>query len=162
MKTLLLMRHAKSSWKDVSLGDHDRPLNSRGRSAAPRMGEHLLSEGLIPDIILCSTAKRAKQTAKYLLTECPIDGGIIYLSSLYHGGTEEFIEALEELDDKIETAMIIGHNPGVEYSVEDFCGLDEVMPTAAIAYIQFEDADWKRIGAADSGKLIALWRPKEI
>lgn len=162
MKQLLLMRHAKSSWKDISLGDHDRPLNSRGKSDAPRMGAHLSSVGLVPDVILCSTAKRAKQTAKYLLQECPVDSGVIYLSSLYHGGAEEFIEALEELGDDIDTAMIIGHNPGMEYSIEDFCGVDEVMPTAAIAHIQFELTAWNEIGTVDSAKLIALWCPKEI
>ena len=162
MKRLLLMRHAKSSWSDVSLGDHDRPLNPRGKTDAPRMGEHLKSEGIIPEVIICSTAKRAKQTAKYLQTECPIDGGVIYSASLYHGGTEEFIEALEELDERIETAMLIGHNPGMEYSLEEFCGVNEVMPTAAIAYIQFEVEAWKEIGLTETGKLIDLWRPKEI
>ena len=162
MKQLLLMRHAKSSWKELALSDHDRPLNKRGKADAPRMGEYLSSVGLVPDVILCSTAKRAKQTARFLVTECSFDGLVIYYPALYHGGTEEFIEALEGLDDEIETAMIIGHNPGMEYSLEDFCGENEVMPTAAIAYIQFEFTTWKDIGTADMGKLVALWRPKEI
>jgi len=162
MKQLLLMRHAKSSWKDLSLSDHDRPLNPRGKADAPRMGEYLASLGLVPDVILCSTAKRAKQTARYLVTECSFDGLVFYYPALYHGGTEEFIEALEDLDEGIETAMIIGHNPGMEYSLEDFCGANEVMPTAAIAYIQFEITTWQEIGTADMGELVALWRPKEI
>ena len=162
MKRLLLMRHAKSSWSDVSLSDHDRPLNSRGKADAPRMGEHLRSTGIIPEVILCSTAKRAKQTAKYVQMECPVDGGVFYIASLYHGGPEEFIEALEDLSESVETAMIIGHNPGMEYSLEEFCGINEVLPTAAVAYIQFQCLTWKEIGITDSGKLINLWRPKEI
>jgi len=126
------------------------------------MGEHLASMGIVPDIILCSTAKRAKQTAKYLRTGFHFDGQIEYFPSLYHGGTEEFLEVLGELEEGPETVMIIGHNPGMEFALEDFCGVDEVMPTAAIAHIQFDELVWLKIGESESGKLVALWRPKEI
>jgi phosphohistidine phosphatase len=116
----------------------------------------------VPDAILCSTAKRARQTIKKLLLTCPFEGEISYKRSLYHGSTDEFIEELRNMNEEFETVMIVGHNPGMEYSIEDLCGVDEVMPTAAIAYIQLNTRNWNEINLDPSGELIGLWRPKEI
>ena len=90
MKTVILMRHAKSSWKDPSLPDHDRPLNKRGKRDAPRMGNLLNLEGYIPEVIYSSTAKRANLTVKGLLKTLNFEGEVTYLGSLYHGGPEDF------------------------------------------------------------------------
>ncbi len=162
MKTLLLMRHAKSSWKYPDLSDHDRPLKSRGKRDAPKMGEFLVSKDLIPQVILCSTARRAKETVEYFLRTCPFEGEVIYRRNLYHGGAEEFINAMQGLQNEINIVMIVGHNPGMEYSIEEFCGVDEFFPTTAIAYIQFEIDKWADMDSNVGGKLISLWRPKEI
>ena len=162
MKTLLLMRHAKSSWRDHSLSDHDRPLNSRGKDTAPLMGKHLAEMDVLPDVILCSTAKRAKQTVEYLLQSLQFDGDVIYSRMLYHAGDEVFSEELSKLSDRIDTAMIVGHNPGMEYALETYCGEWHRMPTAAVARIEFEIDTWKEVEDEIEGNLTDLWRPKEL
>lgn len=162
MKTLLLMRHAKSSWSDPSLSDHDRPLNSRGKRAAPQMGEWLASEGVIPDVILCSSAERAKQTVEFLLQTLPFEDEILYSRELYHAGDEMFSQELSKLSDEIETAMIVGHNPGMEDAVENYCGEWHRMPTAAVARIVFPIMQWEEILDVEEGDLGDIWRPKEI
>jgi len=162
MKFLFLMRHAKSSWNDPSLNDYDRPLNSRGKTDAPKMGNYVSSLDKIPDIILCSTAKRARQTVDYFLHECPYNGEIIYCQNFYHGGLEDYWDELKQLNDVIESAMIVGHNPGLEYAIEDICGKYEIMPTSAIAIIQLDLSNWKSIGMETSGELVSVFRPKEI
>jgi len=162
MKTLLLLRHAKSRWKNLSLADHDRPLNSRGKTDAPKMGKFLKTTDLVPDIILCSSAKRAKQTIKGFLEEFPFDGEIIFNRSLYHGSTEDFLDVLHNLEDKINTVMIVGHNPGMEIAIEDLTGHDEFMPTGAIAQLAFRINRWAELDQDLSGQLVALWQPREI
>ena len=162
MKTVLFMRHAKSSWKDMTLADHDRPLNRRGREAAPLMGDWLAGLDLFPEIILCSSAKRAKQTVKYLLHTLPFEGDVRFTRNLYHSGPHAYLEELQQLDEGIEIVMIVGHNPGMEYALEEFTGEWERMPTAAIAYITFDLTDWREISVDESGMLKSVWRPKEI
>jgi len=162
MKTLLLMRHAKSSWSNAKLSDHDRPLNSRGRLAAPLMGGWLTSLGVTPNVILCSTAERAKQTVEYLIQALPFEGEVRYSRMLYHAGDEVFSEELGRLGDEIETAMIVGHNPGMEYAVESYTGGWRRMPTAAVARIAFPIQKWGDVKDIPEGELTGLWRPKEI
>ena len=162
MKTLLLMRHAKSSWSNPKLADHDRPLNPRGKDAAPKMGEWLAQQELIPDIILCSTAERAKQTVEFLLNAMPFEGEVVFSRMLYHAGDEVFSEEMSKLGEEIGIVMIVGHNPGMEYAVETYCGEWHRMPTAAIAQIEFPINQWGEIRTEESGEFIALWRPKEI
>lgn len=162
MKTILLMRHAKSSWKNPNLADHDRPLNNRGKRDAPRMGEWLNQEDLVPDILLCSSATRAKMTVDGFLETSAFEGEVKYLRSLYHGGAEDFFEALITLPVEINYPMIIGHNPGMEYFIESICGVHERMPTSAIAVIQLSVDKWSEIHGEVKGELISLWRPKEI
>jgi len=162
MKTILLMRHAKSSWKNPHLADHDRPLNKRGERDAPRMGEWINSEDIVPDIILCSTAKRTTMTAEGLLSACDFEGEVKYLQSLYHGGPEDYIDALVTLPEEIQCPMIISHNPGMEYFLELLCAEQEPMPTATIAVINLPIGKWSEINCEVEGQLINLWRPREI
>ena len=102
---------------------------------------------MIPEAILSSTAKRTRQTVEYFLEGSNFDEEIKYSRNLYHGGTEEIIEMLQELDDKIMSAMIVGHNPGIETAVEDFCGTYERMPTSAIALVTFDIERWEDINS---------------
>lgn len=162
MKTLLLMRHAKSSWKDMSLADHDRPLNNRGRDAAPLMGELLSSMDLVPEVILCSTARRARQTVEYLLHTLPFEGEVVYTRDLYHSSPREYLKKLRQLDDTFSIAMIVGHNPGMEFALEEFSGEWERMPTAAVARIDFQFDHWAEVDDDVSGELSGVWRPREI
>ena len=162
MKTLLLMRHAKSSWKDTSLADHDRPLNKRGERDAPRMGEHLNQENQIPDVILCSSAKRARLTVDGLLETCHFDGEIFIHNELYHSGTRTYLALLSALPTAIETAMIVGHNPGMEMLLEMLTGEDERLPTAALALIQLSIENWAQLSDEAEGELLNLWLPRTL
>jgi len=162
MKTLLLMRHAKSSWNNPGLSDHDRPLNARGRRAAPRMGRLLADEGLVPDVIVSSTAERARLTTAGVLEACPFEGDVIYTRDLYHAGVEDMLEILVGIDTKKECVMMVGHNPGMEYFLEEICGEIEHMPTAAIALIQFVIEEWSELSDESEGELLNFWRPKEL
>jgi len=162
MKTVLLMRHAKSSWDNPGLSDHERPLNKRGKISAPKMGLLLTDLDLVPDVIVCSTAKRARATVEGLLETCPFEGDVLYTRELYHAGVEEHLEALHDLDEKIDIAMLVGHNPGMEYFLEVVCEENEHLPTAAIAQILFDIDRWNEITPEISGVMENLWRPKEL
>jgi phosphohistidine phosphatase len=114
MKTLLVMRHAKSSWDDSGLADHDRPLNARGKRDAPLMGRWLLQEDLVPEEIITSTAKRALATAEAVAGASDFENEIKVDRFYYHADAEMYTEGVKDLPDEIQLAMIIGHNPGLE------------------------------------------------
>lgn len=162
MKTVLFMRHAKSSWDNPGLADHDRPLSKRGVLAAKKMGEFINDSEVQPDVIISSTSKRTRETVKYFLQTNSFSGDIYYTRHLYHGGQEEMIDAIKEFAADAACVMVLGHNPGMEDAVEDFTGEYERMPTAAIAQIKFSITEWKQLSDSVLGELIAVWRPKEI
>jgi phosphohistidine phosphatase len=161
MKTLLILRHAKSSWADESLPDHDRPLNKRGKRAAHRMGRLLEEEALWPDLILCSTAERAAATALLVTEAGGFGGDINYLRELYGAGPSDYIEAVSELGGAAGCVMVIGHNPGLAMLVQELTGEWHRMPTAALVAVTFEIDDWSDLESA-SGELAGVWRPKEL
>ena len=162
MKTLLIMRHAKSSWDDESLPDYDRPLNKRGQKDAPRMGQLLLEEQLGPDLILSSTALRARTTAEIVAREIKFGGEIELQPDLYHAEPEDYIRALKALKDPADQVLIVGHNPGLEDLLALLTGGNEHLPTAAIAVVEFSIAHWRELTAKTKGRRIRLWRPKEL
>ena len=161
MKTLLVLRHAKSSWDHAELSDHDRPLSRRGNRAAPRMGRLLVEQGLVPDLILSSTAERARTTAEMVADECAPPPPIDYLPSLYGADPQTYLEAASDSGDDLERVMVVGHNPGIESLVSLLTGSYERMPTAALACIELQIESWEK--AVDAkGRLAGLWRPKEL
>jgi phosphohistidine phosphatase len=162
MKTLLVLRHAKSSWRESELADHDRPLNKRGKRDAPRMGELMRVEGLLPELILTSSAKRALNTAKLVAEACGFDGEIQVSRDLYAAGPEEFISALCALSDELETVMVVGHNPGLEELVEALTEEAPAMPTAALAQIALDIERWADLEEEEAGKLVNLWLPRNL
>lgn len=162
MKQLLLMRHAKSSWKDSSLTDHQRPLNKRGKRDAPKMGLLLNEQGLIPEIILCSTAERAKLTVQYLLESCEFEGDVQYFDALYHADYSTYIEHLSQLPTEIDLAMIVGHNPEMNNFLYTLCDVYEHMPTAAIAHIAFVCQHWSDLDHDFECEVNNLWKPREL
>lgn len=162
MKYLVLMRHAKSSWKDSSLADHERPLNKRGKRDAPRMGNHLQAQGIQLDAILCSTALRARQTVEGFLQEYTFEGDVAYTDDLYPGDPETITSILARLPRQIDTVMVIGHNPGFDFFLEQVCGESEHMPTASIAYIRFPIERWSKLLPSGEGELIQFWKPREL
>ncbi len=162
MKNLLVLRHAKSSWKHPELADHDRPLNKRGQRDAPRMGELLREQNLIPDLIISSTAKRARQTAEIVADTSGYQADIQFERAYYASEPEAIIDILQRVADDINCAMIIGHNPDLEELVEILTGDWERMPTAALALIELPIDKWDGLSTDLSGKLVDIWRPREL
>ena len=161
MKRLYILRHAKSSWDDASLADFDRPLNDRGRESAPLMGRLMRDRGYIPDVAIASPAKRAKKTAKLALEAADINASILFDERVYEASTQTLVNILSGVDDKAESAMIVGHNPGMEGLVRTLTGESQEMPTAALAVIDLNVDSWARVGH-ETGTLIEVLRPKEL
>lgn len=151
------MRHAKSSWADYDLTDHDRPLNKRGNRDAPQMGEWLKSHGLVPDQILCSSAVRANQTADAIAKV--VDRSVEVIEDLYLASVNQWEQVLATHAGP-GIVLAIAHNPGIEEFVHRVTGSYERMPTAAIAWFDVTDED--EGFSFDSLSLEAIWRPKEV
>ncbi len=171
MRRLILLRHAKSSWDDPGLDDFDRPLAPRGRAAAPLMAAYLREKDLVPDLVLCSTARRALQTWELV---SPVLGGEVevkYLNSLYLASPSRLITTLRRAPESAATVMMIGHNPGMEDTAAALAGpeskkkaikkLAQKFPTAAVAQIDFEAANWGLIDRG-GGRLVRLVYPKDL
>ena len=161
MKTLLILRHAKSSWDDPALDDHERPLNARGERDAPRIGRFARDERLAPELILSSDAVRAHVTAAAM---ADATGGQLLLDPrLYHASAAEILAVLRSVvQHNAATVMIDGHNPGLEELIAQLTGEREHFPTAALAQIALPIERWSDFDAATRGTLIGLWRPKEL
>jgi phosphohistidine phosphatase len=161
-KSLLLLRHAKSSWKDSSLPDHDRPLNQRGKEAAPRMGRLIADEGLLPDLIVASTAVRAQATAAAVIEASGYGGALRSLHGLYLAPPDAYVTVARELDDSVGRVLMIGHNPGIEQLLSELIGRPESMPTAALAALDFSIDRWSELSPSTPATLRGFWRPKEL
>jgi phosphohistidine phosphatase len=167
MKTLLILRHAKSSWKDDALPDHDRPLNKRGKADAPRMGKLLRDEDLVPDLILSSDARRARATAELAAEESHFEGEITFLRDLYAAEPEAYLDALAQMGGEAACVMVVGHNPGLEELLQELTGEYQPLPTAALAQVSLPLDRWSDLSAEPEaagvqGKLVNLWNPKDL
>jgi phosphohistidine phosphatase len=162
MKTLLVLRHAKSSWSDPALGDHERPLNKRGRRDAPRMGELVREYGLIPDVVISSDAVRARLTAEAVVEAARYTGRILVDQQLYMASPADILSLLRTVRGKAETVMIVGHNPGLEDLVVQLTGERQDLPTAALARIALPIDQWRDLTLSTRGTLVGHWRPKEL
>ena len=161
MKTLLLLRHAKSSWNHPALTDHDRPLNKRGNGAAPVMGALLQEEDLIPDLILCSSAVRAYTTAILVAKACAYQGEIRKTRQLYLAEPEAYVEVLHQVSGEYGRVLMVGHNPGLEELIETLTGEAMAMPTA-LACLELSLERWEDFDLETECKLVNVWRPKEL
>jgi len=162
MKTLLLMRHAKSSWKHPDNPDDERPLNKRGKKDAPLMGNLIKEKELIPQCILCSTAKRATETADLVLKTLEFKGEVDYLDSFYMAEPNVYLEGLHSLPDEIERVMVIGHNPGLEGLLQILIGRVESLPTGSIAHIVLPVNQWKELNLDIEGELVEKISPEDL
>jgi len=162
MKTLLVLRHAKSSWNDPALDDHERPLNKRGRRDAPRMGELVREYGLIPDVIISSDAVRARVTAEAVAEAARYAGEIRLDPHLYLACPADILSLLATVRENAGPVMIVGHNPGLEKLVEQLTGDRQDMPTAALAQIGLPIDQWRDLKRSTRGTLVGLWRPEEL
>ena len=148
---LIIMRHAKSSWSDASLDDHDRPLNKRGRRDAPRIAEELRNRDWIPDRIRVSSSKRTMETLE-LMETISQNSAIDVEPSLYHSSISTLLQDVEEVEEG-KTTMILSHNPGSEILVHELSNRFEMMPTAAAALFEKQQEGWT---------LVHVLRPKEL
>ena len=162
MKTLLLMRHAKSSWKDPELPDHDRPLNKRGLKDAPFMGEVLKEKELLPQRILASTALRVRETVNGLVQTSSYAGEIEFSDALYLAEPEVYLTALQALPETLERVMIIGHNPGLEGLLQLLSGRIESLSTGSIAYISLPIQNWGDLNGQIEGELVEMFEPQAL
>lgn len=160
MKTLFLLRHAKSSWDNANLTDFERPLNARGLKAAPFMGGLIGKNLLQPDLILSSPAERAKQTALLVKEAARIKNEIRYEEKIYEANSLALIKIISELDDKIETVLLVGHNPGLEGLIKFLTSEGRTLPTAALAEINLNVRKWSEV-KSNCGQLKRLIRPKD-
>ncbi len=174
MKTLLLLRHAKSDWSNPALSDFDRPLNKRGRKAAPAMGQELLRRGWVPDLVYCSAAKRAQETWE-AVTEVLGDEAMTIetkiLRGLYLASPAQIMNQLHRAPESTKRVMLIAHNPGMEHFAQRLVGaeskdaatarLAEKFPTAALAVFKCPIESWRDL-AWHGGRLTHCLWPREL
>jgi Phosphohistidine phosphatase SixA len=161
MKRLYVLRHAKSSWDDASLADYDRPLNERGLKTAPFMGRLMRERGYLPDAVISSPANRARKTAKLASEAAGVRSPILFDEQIYEASPQTLVKVLSGVDDKAASAMVVGHNPGMEGLIRFLTGETAAMPTAALAVIDLDIENWSEIDHL-SGKLVEVLRPKEV
>ena len=160
MKTLYILRHAKSSWDDHSLTDHERPLNERGLRTAPFIGGLMKERGLVPDVIVSSPAMRAKQTAELVREAAGFEPEITFNERIYEASVSTLIAVITELDNEADRVLLVGHNPGAEGLIYYLNGEIAPMPTAALAIIELEIGSWAEIDGG-RGTLKQVIRPKD-
>lgn len=157
MKTLYLLRHAKSDWSDPSLDDHDRPLNRRGKRARELIAAHVA--GWPVDLVVCSTAVRARATAKPVVAALGCE--LQFEPAIYEASAGNLLEVVQHLPDEAGAVMLVGHNPGFEILTSVLCGDSPAYPTAALGTITLDVQHWA--GAEPgSGRLTALVAPADL
>jgi phosphohistidine phosphatase len=167
MKRLYLLRHAKSSWDDPTLADHDRPLAPRGRRAAKVMAEHLRREGIAPELVLCSPSRRTRQTLKRLAPGLGKNADVQIEPELYAASAAALLEVLHEVPDELESVMLIGHNPGIQDLALSLASVGSEIPrlrgkfpTAALATLELS-GPWREL-APGSAELVSFVKAKEL
>ncbi|VAX13291.1 Phosphohistidine phosphatase SixA [hydrothermal vent metagenome] len=162
IKHLTLIRHAKSSWENASLSDYERSLNERGRRDAPRMGEALQQRGIRFDRVLCSSAKRARETLSLLRERLEIeDHSIRYLDDLYCASTTILIDIIRQQDNDKNNIAIVAHNPGIEDLAAMLSNDKQIFVTCSVMQIEFKIENWKQV-AKVTGKQKLFLSPKTI
>ena len=162
MKTIFILRHAKSSWDDLTLIDFDRPLNKRGKREAPLVGEWLRKEDRLPGLILSSAAKRAVQTVKALVKAAGYEGEVEYEERFYDAGIDDWLQALASLPEDVDPVLLVGHNPTLEELVYALCRTSVTLQTATLAEIDLPIDYWAELGGREAGKLVQVLRPAKL
>ncbi len=170
MKTVFLLRHAKSSWKDMALADIDRPLNKRGKAAAKQMRDHIAREAWLPAQVLCSPAKRTRETLDHILDAFGEAVPVRFEKAIYMAEAPALLRRLRRLADSLGSVMIIGHNPGLEHFALMLTDAEDTLlrremaakfPTGSLAVIACEIDHWTELKPA-CGHLQSFLRPKDI
>jgi phosphohistidine phosphatase len=161
MKYLLLLRHAKSDWGEPNLPDHDRPLNKRGRRDAPRVGNLLVSETIMPDLIITSSARRARETTAAVVEASQYTGRVEQTGRLYGAHSQDYIAVLRAAPDACARILLVSHNPGIETLASDLTKKSIEMPTASLVHIALPIEHWRDLNETGRGELLMVWRPKD-
>ena len=170
MRTLIFLRHAKSSWALPGVDDFDRPLNERGNKAAPKMANWLISKSIKPDVIICSSAKRTSETLAHIQPAFDQSTATIMEPNLYLASSERLFESAAALDDTVQTAMLLGHNPGMHDAAlsaltaanrRESGEMRSRFPTCACAIISLPINRWSEI-TTDIGELNAYMTPRGL
>jgi phosphohistidine phosphatase len=170
MLTLSLLRHAKSSWSNPTLPDRERPLATRGVTDAPLMGKAMAERGIDPELVLCSSARRTRDTLDLVLPELRVEPKVDYVDALYHASPEQMLEMLHGIQPGANRVMLVGHNPEIQAFALDLVGagpkhfrdrLSMKYPTAGLAVINFASGLWKSVGV-NSGTLNLFLSPKDL
>ncbi|MGD9828597.1 MAG: histidine phosphatase family protein [Hyphomicrobiaceae bacterium] len=168
--TLTLLRHAKSSWNDAAMADIDRPLAGRGRKAMPLIAAFLAGKALIPDHVLCSSARRTRETLDLLIEGLPSRPSVTYSDALYLAEPSALVDQLKALPDTVRHAMIVGHNPEMqslalslvaEGPQETLTEIARKFPTAGLVVLTFPYASWRDLALA-SGTLRHFQSPRRL
>lgn len=169
-RTIYLLRHAKSSWRDGSLSDFDRPLNKRGLRARDTMAQHMRNRGYRPDVIICSPARRATMTFEAIRPVVGDACAVDFDEGLYMGDPKALAHRIERVDDGARSVMLIGHNPGMHMlalalaepsSTPAFNGLQFKFPTAALCVLRAQRRSWNAL-EAKSHQLVEFALPREL
>ena len=170
MARLFLLRHAKSSWDDNAGSDFDRPLNLRGRAAAPLMGRHMANHSMRPERVLCSSARRTRETLAGILPYLEGDFEARLMRAVYSQSEGDYLPILRAHGGSVATLMLIGHNPAIQATATALIGrgnpdltrlVADKYPTAGLAVIDFENNDWSKLQPG-SGRIVAFFRPREL
>ena len=161
MRTLYLLRHAKSSWKDETLRDFDRPLKRRGRKAAEQMGQVLAEEKLKSPLVISSPAVRARETTELVLESAEFKVKPRFEERIYEADVPTLRDVVHSIPDSSEVAIMVGHNPGFENLLGYLTGDHRHMPTCALAKIEFDVANWSEV-SEESGRLEVFVTPREL
>ncbi len=145
LRILIIARHAKAKRGLAYQNDFKRPLSSRGKRDALLMGESLKKQGLIPELVISSAAKRAKKTTKRAITAMAYPGNLVLKRDLYLSGCKAYLKTIKALTDEITCVMLVGHNPDLEELVYELTGEDVMIPTAGVVCIEVDLAHWKEI-----------------
>lgn len=170
MKTIFLMRHAKSSWSTPGQGDFDRPLNERGRDACARMVQYFKGEAITPDVVLCSGAERTRETLSLLSAAIPTTATILFDDALYLASPQTILNKISALDDSSRTALVIAHYPGIQECALALGAHDphnkrpeiyEKFPTGALVHLSATADAWRDV-STDKGQILGFVRPKTL
>lgn len=161
MKTLYLLRHAKSSWDNSNLTDFERPLNERGNKAAPLMGRYMRENNIAPDVVISSPATRANETAELVIEAAGTETKLRFDKKIYEATWLDLLRVIANIEDEVETVLLIGHNPGFEETVFRLTDKRVTMPTAALVKITLNIERWNETVEL-CGKFEWIVKPKDL
>ncbi len=170
MRRLILLRHAKSDWASLGAPDRTRPLAPRGRDAAPKLGAYMARHGLVPDLVVCSTATRAQQTWDLVAAAFPEKIPVVQETRIYEVGAAEILRVVKETGADVHVLLLVGHNPGLRDLAEMLIASGDVdtrqkllekFPTGALAVIDFPIDDWRKLHPK-AGRLDRFVAPRTL